>query len=203
VRNDGSDGTSGLSSVFLLDDLGTARLPEAVQVTNLARCERRCRGRGAIRTIRVIRCIRTPFVCAAGPLRAGIYDEGEFGCVGIGRISRIASGTGQDTRATRRIFCSTALGRKRFPRPFTKRTRATVRRHRSRLRARDKSANIGVIEGRNPRQVLPLWVSRHAAAGGATRPRPVDVSPHSRRRPASRREGLSRLAGQRCCVARY
>jgi len=33
------------------------------------------------------------FVCGAGPLRAGIYDEGVFGCFGIGRISQIASRT--------------------------------------------------------------------------------------------------------------
>ena len=76
MRNDGSDGTSGLSSVFLLDDLGTARLPEAVQFTNLARCERRRHRRGAIRLIRHIRSIRPPFVCGAGPLGCGIYDGG-------------------------------------------------------------------------------------------------------------------------------
>src|SRR6476469_7631129 len=33
-----------------------------------------------------------PFVCGAGALRAGIYDEGCFGCVGIWRVRRIAPG---------------------------------------------------------------------------------------------------------------
>ena len=46
--------------------------------------------------------IRSPFVCGAGSLTAGIYDEGVFGCFGIGRISRIVSGTRQDASATSR-----------------------------------------------------------------------------------------------------
>ena len=41
-----------------------------------------------------------PFVCEAGLLRARIYDEGVFGCFGIGRISRIAPGPFEHGRAT-------------------------------------------------------------------------------------------------------
>jgi len=43
-----------------------------------------------------------PFVCGAGQLRAGIYDEGCFGCVGIGRISRIVSENPERASATSR-----------------------------------------------------------------------------------------------------
>ena len=58
-----------------------------------------------------------PLVCGAGPLGAGIYDDGVFGCFGIERISRIASETPERGSAT----------------------------------SRGKSANIGVIDVRNPR----------------------------------------------------
>jgi len=52
----------------------------------------------------------TPFVCGAGPVASGIYDEGCFGCVGIGRISRIASETPERGSATSRDLVVNRLG---------------------------------------------------------------------------------------------
>jgi len=67
---------------LLFIGLGTQALAEAGHFSIPARGERRCHGRGAIRRIRVIRYIRTPLVCGAGPLRAGIYYEEVFVCFG-------------------------------------------------------------------------------------------------------------------------
>ena len=100
---------------------------------------------------RGIRCMRTPFVSGAGPLGAGIYDGGgvRMRRDRADQPNRVRNRSGCSRNAP--DFCSTAPRRKRFPRPFTKRTRATVSRRRYRLRARSKSANIGVIDVRNPR----------------------------------------------------
>jgi hypothetical protein len=52
----------------------------------------------------------SPFACEAGLLRARIYDEGVFGCFGIGRISRIAPGPFEHGRATSRVLGWTPSG---------------------------------------------------------------------------------------------
>ena len=56
-----------------------------------------------------------PFVCGASPVASGIYDEGCFGCVGIGRISQIASEIPDRGSATSRDLLFNGLGQ--FLRP--------------------------------------------------------------------------------------
>ena len=82
---DASNGTSGLSR-FLFNDLGRPdqSLPRSF-ILESARWEWRPQRRGAIRRIRVILLHPfPPFVCGASPVASGIYDEGVFGCFGIG-----------------------------------------------------------------------------------------------------------------------
>jgi len=76
----------------------------------------RCHWWGAIRSIRVILLHPFPlFVCGAGFLRAGINDEGVFGCVGIGRISRIASEVPNRGSATSRDLLFNGHGKRLRP----------------------------------------------------------------------------------------
>ena len=104
-----------VSHLSLFNDLGTQSLSRSfisqswlVASGNVTGEERSGGSEGSC-------CIRSPFVCGAGPLRAGIYDEGCFGCVGIGRISRIASEIPDRGSATSRDLLFNGLGQ--FLRP--------------------------------------------------------------------------------------
>jgi hypothetical protein len=171
VRRDGSDGTSSLSSVFLLDDLGTLWLPEAVQFTNLARCERRRHRRGAIRLIRHIRSIRPPFVCGAGPLGCGIYDGGGVRMHRDRADPPDPSPTGLTGQRNEPGSWFNGLRDAWASRGRSPKTRETVRRHRSRLRARNKSATIGEIDVRNPRQVFAVCLAGCDECSAVRQPR--------------------------------
>ena len=106
--------------VFLFNDLGTHSLPEVVDSrvgslgveTSAPRSDPEDPSDPAASV--------PPFVCGASPVASGIYDEGCFGCVGIGRISRIASETGLRGSATSQDLCSTASGGSCVPRSLNK-----------------------------------------------------------------------------------
>src|SRR6476661_3738180 len=103
-------------NLLLFNDLGKSdrSFPRSF-ILKSARWEWRSQRRGAIRRIRVI--LLHPFPLSSvgpAPLGAGIYDEGVFGCVGIGRISRIASETPERGSATSRDLLFKRPGRTRF-----------------------------------------------------------------------------------------
>ena len=59
----------------------------------------------------MIRCIRSPFVCGAGPLRAGIYDEGCSDASGSGGSAGSLWNSFPDGSATSQDLSFNSLGR--------------------------------------------------------------------------------------------
>ena len=102
-----------------------------------------------------------PFVSAAGPLGAGIYDGRGFGCVGIGRISRIASGTRQEclrnepgssfVNCLGTLGCPRQLKKKRGRKPPPEPSRRTeqVREHRRHQCSKSALGPCRVATGRD------------------------------------------------------
>ena len=125
-------------------------------ILNPAGCARRRRCGRAIRRIRWFRQIRFPLRLWGRPSQVPTSKtNGVFGCVGMGGgLNRIASDRPCRVSATSRDLPGSIVHRPRrrcVPRPLTKRKTRDRTCRRSPDCSRSKSANIGVIDVRNPR----------------------------------------------------